>query len=196
MSRGNTRERIKKAALSLFAERGFAATSIAAIETAAGLAPRAGAFYRHFAGKEALLEELAREKITETPDEFDFDGLKSFGDTRAELVALARGFEMAAERQKPYLQLIEELRRRPGGLAFETRANETMLAALMDWVATKPAGRDLARERLAALAINTFGGWLFYLTKRQQGVRTDDIDRDILLDDWASRWAGILDRAG
>ena len=196
MSRGNTRERIKKAALPLFAERGFAATSIAAIETAAGLAPRAGAFYRHFAGKEALLEELAREKITETPDEFDFEGLKSFGDTHAQLVALARRFEIAAERQKPFLQLIEELRRRPAGLAFETQSTETMLAALMDWLATKPAARKLPRDRLAALAMNVFGGWLFYLTKRQQGVQADDVDRDVLLDDWAKHWADMLDRAG
>ena len=48
MKRVNTRDRLKEAALPLFAERGYAATSIAAIEAAAGLAPRAGAFYRHF----------------------------------------------------------------------------------------------------------------------------------------------------
>ncbi len=82
MTRVNTRERIKAVALPLFAEQGFAATSIAAIESAAGLAPRAGAFYRHFSSKEALFEEIARERITETPDEFDFEGLRAFGDTR------------------------------------------------------------------------------------------------------------------
>ncbi len=78
----DTARRIKEAALGLFAERGFARTSVGAIEEAAGLAPRAGAFYRHFESKEALFEELALERVTETPDEFDFEGLKSFGDTR------------------------------------------------------------------------------------------------------------------
>jgi AcrR family transcriptional regulator len=146
MSRVNTRERIKDGALPLFAKQGFAGTSIAAIETAAGLAPRAGAFYRHFPSKEALFEELARERITETPDEFDFDGLRAFDNTRAELVSLARQFEKAAERQRPYLRLIEEIRLTESGRSFEQQANEAMLAALMNWVSTKPAGAVLPGE--------------------------------------------------
>lgn len=195
MIRVNTRERIKAAALPLFAEQGFAATSIAAIETAAGLAPRAGAFYRHFDSKQALFEELARERITETPGEFDFEGLKAFGDTRAELVALARRFEVAAERQRPYLRLIEESRLTDSGRSFEQAANDAMLRALMDWVATKAAADGLDIGRLATLTMNVFGSWLFYLTKRQQDVELAVLDRDTLLEDWASRWSGTLDRA-
>lgn len=193
MNRVNTRERIKAAALPLFAEQGFAGTSIAAIETAAGLAPRAGAFYRHFRGKQALFEELARERITETPDEFDFEGLKAFDDTRAELIALARQFEKAAERQRPYLRLIEELRLTASGRSFEQQANEAMFEALENWVATKPAGADLDSGRLAALTLNVFGGWLFFLTKRQQGVELAAIDRDTLLESWAQTWSTVLD---
>jgi AcrR family transcriptional regulator len=193
MNRVNTRERIKEAALPLFAEQGLAGTSIAAIETAAGLAPRAGAFYRHFPGKEALFEELARERITETPDEFDFDGLKAFGDTRAELIALARQFETAAERQKPYLRLIEESRLTESGREFEHQANESMFEALVSWVATKPAGGALDTGRLAALTMNVFGSWLFFLGKRQQGIELAAIDRDALLEDWARTWSEALD---
>jgi AcrR family transcriptional regulator len=195
MSSVNTRDRIKGAALPLFAERGFAATSIAAIESAAGLAPRAGAFYRHFPSKEALFEELAREHITETPDEFDFEGLEGFDDTRAELVALARRFELAAERQRPYLRVIEEIRLTPSGRAFERQANEAMLQALMEWVARKPAAAGLGKARLAALTLDVFGSWLFYLGKRQQGVDLDAVSRDVLLDEWANRWSGLLDQA-
>jgi len=195
MNRVNTRERIKAAALPLFAEQGFAATSIAAIETAAGLAPRAGAFYRHFDSKRALLEELAREQITETPGEFDFEGLKAFGDTRAELVALARRFEVAAKRQRPYLRLIEECRLTDSGRSFEQAANDAMLRALMDWVATKAAADGLDTQRLATLTMNVFGSWLFYLAKRQLGVELAVLDRDMLLEDWASRWSGMLDHA-
>jgi AcrR family transcriptional regulator len=194
MNRVNTRERIKAAALPLFAEQGFAATSIAAIESAAGLAPRAGAFYRHFESKEALFEELAAERITETPDEFDFEGLRAFGDTRAELVALARRFEVAAERQKPYLRLIEEARLTASGRTFEQRANEAVLDALMGWVGGKPAARGLYPARLAALTLEIFGSWLFYLSKRQQGIELAVLDREALLEDWAGRWACLLDR--
>ena len=195
MNNVNTRERIKAAALPLFAENGFAGTSIAAIETAAGLAPRAGAFYRHFPGKDALFEELATEQITETPDEFDIDGLKTFGDTRAELVALARRFEVAAERQQPYLRLIEEIRLTEAGRAYERQANDAMLRALMEWVATKAAAKGLGTKRLAALTLNVFGSWLYYLGKRQLGIELDVLDRDAVIGDWAVRWAGMLDRA-
>jgi AcrR family transcriptional regulator len=193
MERVNTRERIKAVALPLFAARGFAATSIAAIESAAGLAPRAGAFYRHFPSKEALFEEIAREWITETPDGFDFEGLRAFGDTRAELVALARRFEIAAERQTPYLQLIEEARLTASGLSFERQANAAMLEALMDWVGSKPAARGLEAAGLAALTLEVFGSWLYYLSKRQQGIELAALDRDIFLGDWANRWSRILD---
>jgi AcrR family transcriptional regulator len=195
MNKVNTRERIKEAALPLFAQRGYAATSIAAIETAAGLAPRAGAFYRHFASKEALFQELARERITETPDEFDFEGLRALNDTRAELISLARQFEKASERQRPYLRLIEEVRLTASGRSFEQQANEAMFEALVAWVATKPGGAALDAERLAALALNVFGGWLFFLAKRQQGVDLAAIDRDTMLEDWARRWSAVLDSA-
>ena len=195
MSNVNTRERIKAAALPLFARNGFAGTSIAAIETAAGLAPRAGAFYRHFPGKEALFEELARERITETPDEFDIEGLGAFGNTRAELVAVARRFEIAAERQQPYLRLIEEMRLTEAGRSFEQQANAAMLEALTEWVATKAAAKGLDADQLAALTLNVFGSWLYYLTKRQQGVDLAALDRDTLMEDWATRWSSILDQA-
>lgn len=196
MNQVNTQDRIKSAAMRLFSERGFAKTSIAAIETAAGLAPRAGAFYRHFESKQALLEQLAREKITETPDEFDFDGLKDLADTRAELIALARRFEVASERQQPYLRLIEEVRLTEFGQAFESEANAAMLAALTQWVGGKPAGSNLSPERRAALAMSVFGGWLFYLTKRQQSIDPGGVDRGTMLESWATFWGRALDEAG
>lgn len=39
----------------LFGERGYAATSVAQIEAAAGLSPGSGSLYKHFRSKEALL---------------------------------------------------------------------------------------------------------------------------------------------
>lgn len=40
----------------LFAERGYAATSVAVIQQAAGMTPGSGALYKHFPSKRALLE--------------------------------------------------------------------------------------------------------------------------------------------
>ncbi len=69
-----------------------------------------------------------------------------------------------------------------------------MFEALVNWVATKPAGAALDAERLAALTMNVFGSWLFFLGKRQQGVDLAAIDRDALLEDWARTWSGLLDK--
>lgn len=54
MSSG-TRDRIIDAAMRLFSERGYRATSVAKIEAAAGLKAGAGGLYHHFASKEAVL---------------------------------------------------------------------------------------------------------------------------------------------
>ncbi|MDN3359924.1 TetR/AcrR family transcriptional regulator [Actinomadura sp. DC4] len=62
----STRERIVSEALRLFAERGYAATSVAEIEAASGLSPGAGGLYRHFRSKEEVLAAAVREHITRT----------------------------------------------------------------------------------------------------------------------------------
>ncbi len=62
----STRERIVSEALRLFAERGYAATSVAEIEAASGLSPGAGGLYRHFRSKEEVLTAAVREHITRT----------------------------------------------------------------------------------------------------------------------------------
>ena len=61
----STRDRVVDAAMRLFGERGYAATSIAHIEAAAGLSPGSGSLYRHFPSKEALLMEGVRRRVAE-----------------------------------------------------------------------------------------------------------------------------------
>ena len=68
-----------------------------------------------------------------------------------------------------------------------------MLEALMGWVAAKPAARGLDEPGLAALTLEIFGSWLFYLSKRQQGIEPPAVDRDVLLEDWANRWSNMID---
>lgn len=60
---GNTRGRIMTAALDLFARQGVAATPVTAIEAAAGLSAGSGGFYRHFTGKEQLLEAVVEYEL-------------------------------------------------------------------------------------------------------------------------------------
>jgi AcrR family transcriptional regulator len=58
-----TRQRIIDEAMRLFGEQGYAATTIAQIEAAAGLSPGSGSLYRLFPSKQALLAELGQGEI-------------------------------------------------------------------------------------------------------------------------------------
>jgi AcrR family transcriptional regulator len=81
-----TREQIIEAAMGLFAERGYHATTIADIATAADVAPRT--FFSYFPSKEAVvfhnvdrdLDGLASALRDRLPDETAFDGLRRWID--------------------------------------------------------------------------------------------------------------------
>ncbi|MFE3543590.1 TetR/AcrR family transcriptional regulator [Nocardia sp. NPDC059177] len=60
-----TRERIMTEALRLFGEQGFAKTSVAQIEQAAGLSGGSGALYRHFKSKDELLVRAVDTRLTD-----------------------------------------------------------------------------------------------------------------------------------
>lgn len=63
------RRRILRAAVTCFAARGYAATTIADIEEAAGLSVGAGGTYRHFASKHAMLEAVIDAAVNVPDDE-------------------------------------------------------------------------------------------------------------------------------
>src|SRR6201992_226246 len=68
------RDRLLAEALKLFAERVYAATSVADIQRAAGLAPGSGALYKHFGSKRELLEAAVAyriDSIVAAREEFD-----------------------------------------------------------------------------------------------------------------------------
>jgi len=194
MSHVNTKDRIMQAALELFMAQGYQKSSIARIETEAGLVPRAGAFYRHFDSKQVLLVEIAKAYVSETPENFDLDRLADFGDTRSELVAIALKYEEAMIRQKPFARLIEEVRLLDFGADLQDELNTDMMDALVAWTRGKQAAKGLSTQQISALVISVIGGWLFYLSKVRQDVHVDPL-RDTLLDEWATLWASVLDTA-
>ncbi len=57
------RDRLLAEALKLFAAKGYAATSVADIQRASGLAPGSGALYKHFGSKRELLEAAVAHQI-------------------------------------------------------------------------------------------------------------------------------------
>ena len=102
----DTRTRLLGAALTLFAERGFDRATVADIERAAGLAPRSGALYQYFAGKEELLhaaieqELVALEELGTVIDELPEPEMRS------QLTALARWNLASLARRAPLNRLL------------------------------------------------------------------------------------------
>jgi AcrR family transcriptional regulator len=191
----NTRQKIRDQALKLFVEKGYGKTTIADIERAAGLAPRAGGFYRHFPSKAALAAEIGETSIIETRADLGFDGVLPLGDTRAELVLIARGYMNAAKRQAPLATLIREVSHLELIRDLEARVNEDLQAVLFAWLAGKPMAAELPEPKLGALAFTIFGGWLFYLSKQGSAAIPEGLTDTGMLDAWAEFWADQLDRS-
>jgi AcrR family transcriptional regulator len=85
-----TRERIIVEAMRLFAERGYRGTTVGDIEQAAGLSPRAGGLYKHFASKEEVVTAGIERHVAEIEEMHSAMDLMPLGDVRAELTLIAR----------------------------------------------------------------------------------------------------------
>lgn len=145
-----TREQIIEAAMALFAERGYQATTIADIASAAEVAPRT--FFSYFPSKEAVvfhnverdLDGLAGALRNRLPGETAFDALRRWIDGMFD--------EWQAEEEEALLR--KRLCRESEGLAnFEggtmARVHELLLEAIADDL-DEP--HDALRPRLVAAA--------------------------------------------
>lgn len=63
MEKGNTKQEILEAALELFSVQGFEATSVSQIADAVGI--RKASLYSHYASKQAILDALVRDVLTQ-----------------------------------------------------------------------------------------------------------------------------------
>ena len=85
------RERLLTEAMRLFSDKGFEATSVSQIEAAAGLAAGAGALYRHFKSKDALLDAGIDRQLDRRAAMHDIRALLAgLGDLHTELTVLGR----------------------------------------------------------------------------------------------------------
>ncbi len=150
----NARERLERAALELFAEQGFAATTVPQIAARAGLTTRT--FFRHFADKREVL--FARE------GEFPALAARLVADAPAALgplALIARGLETVAatrfEGQRAYLRARRAVIRADEGLQERELRK---LAALAEAVGGgfRARGTDELTATLAAqVAVTVLG---------------------------------------
>ena len=161
-----TADRILSAALRLFAEQGFAATSVRQIATAVGVTD--GALYSHFAGKQAIFDRLLESMGPPTPALLGFDAaaMISVGPAVAVPAAIER---LLAYWTEPDVRMFTAVLLREGsrgtaaaGLADGIEAARTALTPV--FVAWQQAGhlrtdvpaRQIVWELLAPLNVIRF----------------------------------------
>jgi len=104
----STRDRLIDQALRLFAERGYRGATVGDIEAAAGLAPRSGGLYKHFASKREVLVAALERHIGSLEGMHSVMDLLPLADLRSELTLLVR---WALQELAQELQLIRIIQR-------------------------------------------------------------------------------------
>jgi len=194
-----TRERLLDAAMELFGQHGYKATSVGAIEQAAGLSPRSGALYQYFAGKDELLVAALQRKMESLTDLRTALELLPLGDLRAELRLLARSN-------------LASLRDRAGMTTFLARDGEHVPAAIrrklyvelveqpyaqvVAWVEQRIGARAAGAGDVYALTLILVESMSAYVSLRSTfGRAPDDIDDERYLEAWVALAADSLERA-
>jgi AcrR family transcriptional regulator len=145
----STRDRIVDEAMRLFSEHGYAATSIAKIEAAAGLSPGAGGLYHHFKSKQDVLAAGIERHLARLDALRDIQRvLTPLGDLKAELTLTARYILTELDSEAELLRI----------LAAEARNRPEMLTSAVD-----------------QLVNSTFDGFAAWIDERMQ-QSSDDRD--------------------
>lgn len=186
-----TSVRLLEAAMRLFAEQGYRATTVGEIEAAAGLSPRAGAFYRHFSGKADVLRAAVDRWVADAAELPDSVGdLLPLDDVRAELTVVARGTLAILRRQA---ELFAFLRHDAAEFpAVLEEVHDRLVRASYDRVAqylgTRAPG-PRTDEQLAALAAVALGSLVNAQHHRAlYGHPVAGADDDALVAAWVEVW--------
>jgi AcrR family transcriptional regulator len=181
-----TRDRIVDEAMHLFSEHGYAATSIAKIEAAAGLTPGAGGIYHHFPSKEAVLAAGIERQLSRLGALREIrDALGSLGDLKAELTLTARYVLAELDSESELLRILaSDARNRPQLLstAIEQLVSSTF-AGFATWIGER-AERKIANEEAVAIAACGLGSLLSARLLRDILGIPAQVDDQTLVDTW------------
>ncbi|HEY4823509.1 MAG TPA: helix-turn-helix domain-containing protein, partial [Solirubrobacteraceae bacterium] len=134
----STRDRIVDEAMRLFSQHGYASTSVARIEAAAGLTAGAGGLYHHFKSKEAVLAAGIERHLARLDALRDIRRLLTpLGDLKAELTLIGRYILAELDSEAQLLRiLVSEARSRPELLtaAVDQLVNSS-LEGFAGWIA-------------------------------------------------------------
>jgi AcrR family transcriptional regulator len=189
-----TRQRLLVAAIELFAQKGFHGTTVGEIEAAAGLAPRRGALYKHFADKQALLHAALEEHVGQVAALTEAMEELPVGDVRSELSLLCRWLLDELTAQRPVTHILEK----------EGEQFPDLVALMCDKVvqvgyrhaaayARRRLPEDIDADALAAIAVGSVVNY-----RRMQwtfGTPPLDIDQDRFVHTWVDTLARLVETA-
>jgi AcrR family transcriptional regulator len=189
-----TREGIIDEAMHLFGQHGYAATSIAKIEAAAGLTPGAGGLYHHFPSKEAVLAagiELRLSRLGALREIRNMLG--SLGDLKAELTLTARYVLAELDSESDLLCILtSDARNRPQLLAAAVEALvSSTFTGFATWLGER-AERPIADEEAAAIAAIGLGSLLSTRLLRDVLGIPAPVNDQTLVDTWVQMMTTAL----
>jgi AcrR family transcriptional regulator len=184
---GSTRERLVSAAMRLFAEHGYAGTTVGQIETEAGLAPRSGALYQYFKGKRELLDAAVDRHIGDLDEMQGAIDLLPLGDLRAELTLMARWNLQDLERRRDlYRFLRKEGDRFPELVAkIYERISERPLRRTAEFVRQRYAEAGVEEpdaEALVAVMVQSMSAYRWH--EEIYGAPPLDVDEERFVSTW------------
>ncbi len=189
------RQQLVREGTRLFAERGYAATSVADIQVACGLAGGSGALYKHFPSKRALLDAVVRQHLDTMARGVHEVASLSASDPRAFLRAVGASVLRGIERDRDLVRIIfRDLDNAPE-LSEEVWESvlDNLYRGLGEWLeCERSEGRfhidDPAATASVLLASLTYYQILDSLIGRAPG----GIERDRYLDAWVEHAAASL----
>jgi AcrR family transcriptional regulator len=181
-----TRERIVDEAMLLFSQNGYAATSIAKIEAAAGLTPGAGGVYHHFASKEAVLAAGIERQLARLGALREIRGvLGSLGDLKAELTLTARYVLAELDSESELLRILaSDARNRPQLLttAVDQLVSSTF-AGFATWIGERAENKIRTQEAKSIAALGLGALLSSRLLRDVLGIPSQ-VDDEALVDTW------------
>ncbi len=189
-----TRERIIDQAMYLFSEHGYAGTSIAKIEAAAGLTPGAGGLYHHFDSKEAVLAAGIERQLARLDALREIRRLLTpLGDLKSELTLIARYILTELDSESELLRILAtEARNRPQLLttAVDQLVNSTF-TGFATWIDER-AERPVPNEASTTIAALGLGSLLCNRLLRDVLGIPSQIDDEALVDAWVQLMMAAL----
>jgi AcrR family transcriptional regulator len=192
-----TRERILDEAVRLFARKGFKATTVADIESAAGLTVGAGGVFHHFATKRAILVEALERRFAQLEALNQIRGvIPDLGNRRAELRLFARYVLDQMEDERELMALVLREASTDAALFADAvrRLFDDRERSFACWLhGLSPHARPTAWQRRRArmvLGSLAYGPTIDALVDRQRSAAPTDDD----LDAWVDAALVLLER--